>query len=212
MKKINMENEIKIEQFIGIFSNVMNDEVCAAFVKWFNIVSEQKLTLSSMEDSGMPIEFRKDELIHIPSGLNNDSFPSSLLHQLWKDMLGYYGIYQKAFFINRKLTSHGFKIHRVLPAGGFHVWHHEHAFNSPYRVLAWHLTLEAPTSGGETEFLFQSLKIKPRVGQLLIWPAGFTHQLRGNPPLEGQKTYMTGWFEVESSNHLDDGLVLSKSF
>jgi hypothetical protein len=199
MKKINMENEIKIEQFIGIFSNVINDEICSAYVKWFNIVSEQNLTMSSKTDSGMPIDLRKDEVIHIPRGLPNGCFPSELNPQLWKNISECYNRYHNEFEIHRNLTSYGFKVHRVLPTGGYHMWHHEHAFNAPYRVLAWHLTLEAPTSGGETEFLFQSLKIKPRVGQLLIWPAGFTHQHRGNPPLEGQKTYMTGWFDVEAS-------------
>ena len=36
----------------------------------------------------------------------------------------------------------------------------------------------------------------PEVGKLLIWPAGFTHMHRGNPPLEGEKMYITGWFTV----------------
>ena len=40
------------------------------------------------------------------------------------------------------------------------------------------------------------MRIEPKVGQLTIWPAGFTHKHRGNPPLEGQKTYITGWFEL----------------
>ena len=39
------------------------------------------------------------------------------------------------------------------------------------------------------------MRIEPKVKQLLIWPAGYTHTHRGNPPLEGQKTYITGWFE-----------------
>ena len=58
------------------------------------------------------------------------------------------------------------------------------------------MTLESPKKGGETEFLYQSMRIEPEVGKLLIWPAGFTHKHRGNPPLEGQKTYMTGWFDL----------------
>ena len=36
---------------------------------------------------------------------------------------------------------------------------------------------------------------KRKIKQLSIWPATFTHKHRGNPPLEGQKTYLTGWFE-----------------
>ena len=48
--------------------------------------------------------------------------------------------------------------------------------------------------GGETEFLHQSKRFKQEVGQTLIWPVGFTHQHRGNPVLQGEKVYITGWF------------------
>ena len=58
------------------------------------------------------------------------------------------------------------------------------------------VVIESPERGGETEFLHQSMRIEPKVGQLVIWPAGFTHKHRGNPPLEGQKTYITGWFQM----------------
>ena len=63
------------------------------------------------------------------------------------------------------------------------------------RVLAWMTYLKVPEEGGETEFLYQSKRIEPIVGRTLIWPAYFTHLHRGNPPLKGEKYYITGWFE-----------------
>ena len=33
--------------------------------------------------------------------------------------------------------------------------------------------------GGETEFLYQKLKIKPKKGLTLIWPTDWTHTHRG---------------------------------
>jgi len=53
--------------------------------------------------------------------------------------------------------------------------------------------------GGETEFLYQSIRIKPVAGRTLIWPAGYTHVHRGNPPIKGEKMYATGWFEYTLS-------------
>ena len=38
---------------------------------------------------------------------------------------------------------------------------------------------------------------KSKVGNVLIWPGGFTHKHRGNPPLKGEKIYATGWFETQ---------------
>ena len=55
--------------------------------------------------------------------------------------------------------------------------------------------LRIPEEGGETEFLYQSKRIISEVGKTLIWPASFTHLHRGNPPLKGEKYYITGWFE-----------------
>ena len=52
--------------------------------------------------------------------------------------------------------------------------------------------------GGETEFLYQSRRIKPKQGTMVICPASFTHTHRGNPPLKGNKYMINGWIEFDS--------------
>ena len=49
-------------------------------------------------------------------------------------------------------------------------------------------------TGGETEFLHQHKRLTPKRGTVVIWPAAWTHQHRGNPPLEGTKYILTGWY------------------
>ena len=49
--------------------------------------------------------------------------------------------------------------------------------------------------GGETEFLYQSLRVSPKKGTVIIWPSGYYHTHRGNPPLSGVKYLATGWLE-----------------
>ena len=190
------KNEIKLEQFIGAFPNTINDELCFEFVKWFDAISKQGITMYSSKHENMSPINRQDEVIHIPAGLPSSYFPTIMCNQLWPNIIECLKIYAGEYGITQNMTSSAFKIHRVQPSGGYHVWHHEHDFENSYRVLAWHLTIESPKSGGDTQFLYQSMKIEPEVGKLLLWPAGVTHKHRGNPPLEGQKTYITGWFEV----------------
>jgi hypothetical protein len=47
--------------------------------------------------------------------------------------------------------------------------------------------------GGETEFLHQRKRIKPKKGTVLLFPPYFTHTHRGNPPLSNEKYAITGW-------------------
>ena len=99
------------------------------------------------------------------------------------------------------LHSWIFKVHKVKENQGYHKWHCENAgYENRDRFLTYMTYLQAPSEGGETEFLFQSKRIDPVVGRTLIWPAGFTHKHRGNPPLKGEKFYITGWFNISPSN------------
>ena len=79
-------------------------------------------------------------------------------------------------------------VQRTLPSEGYHAWHSEDgSMGTNRRILATMMYLNDVDEGGETEFLYQSLRFKPKRGQFLIWPAGFTHVHRGNPPLSGEK-------------------------
>tara|TARA_R110002073_G_scaffold147486_1_gene300232 strand:+ start:90 stop:683 length:594 start_codon:yes stop_codon:yes gene_type:complete len=89
------------------------------------------------------------------------------------------------------------KLQKTKKAGGYHMWHHEHAdIESLHRVLTWSIYLNDVEEGGETEFLYQSQRIKARKGKIVIFPAGFTHTHRGNPPLSGDKYILTGWWNI----------------
>lgn len=82
--------------------------------------------------------------------------------------------------------------------GGFYRWHCERTsgINQPIasRHLVYMTYLNDINDGGETEFLYQNIKIKPRKGLTLVWPADWTFTHRGNfAPFE-EKYIVTGWF------------------
>jgi hypothetical protein len=84
--------------------------------------------------------------------------------------------------------------------GGFHDWHCERSnayFPASSRVLVWMMYLNDITDGGETEFLYQKLKIKPQKGLVLIWPSEWTHTHRGLISNTQEKMIVTGWFNYE---------------
>jgi hypothetical protein len=86
----------------------------------------------------------------------------------------------------------------IADQGGYPYWHCElypKADNGEtlHRVVLWTIYLNDGFAEGETEFLYQHRKIKPRTGSLLIAPTAFTHTHRGNMPKGGNKYIATSW-------------------
>jgi len=67
-------------------------------------------------------------------------------------------------------------------------------WNNHTRTMAWMVYLNDVEEGGETEFLYQKLRVKPKKGTVLIWPGSYTHLHRGNPPMT-DKYIATGWYQ-----------------
>jgi hypothetical protein len=114
-----------------------------------------------------------------------------------------YDDYTERFSIlkEEEIKGTAMKMQRTDPGGGYHIWHSEQGRGkSAERVLVYALYLNdfSEDEGGETEFLYQKLRIKPEKNLLLIWPAAFTHVHRGNTVLGSQAKYIvTGWFYYE---------------
>ena len=118
-----------------------------------------------------------------------------------------YGIeeYKKKYpFINqvRTFNIHSvYKMQRYLPGEGYFTLHCENdgpdfsGESSEMLILAWMIYLNDVTDGGYTEFPSQNTKFQPRRGDLLIWPAYFTHPHHGIVSKTQTKYIITGWYE-----------------
>lgn len=91
--------------------------------------------------------------------------------------------------------------------GGYPYWHCElyprdAQAETLHRHLLWTLYLNDDFEAGETEFLFQQRKVRPRTGDLLIAPTAFTHTHRGNRPGRGDKFIATSWILFQRAERL----------
>jgi len=91
--------------------------------------------------------------------------------------------------------------------GGYHYWHSEIFPQLPdnkplHRVLAFLYYLNDVEEGGESEFHYQQLKAKPKKGNLIIFPAGFTHTHKGHVPLSNDKYVVTSWLMYNRAEQL----------
>ena len=186
------------EEFIGLYRRAVDVKTCSHLVDWFKTAHQEQLTMTAQEDGkALPATQRKDAVLHIPAYVPRNCLPIPMIKPMWAVLIKCLREYKEEYSYTFRLVSDAWKIHSVKPGGGYHIWHHETTGSLPYRVMAWMIVLQAPEDGGETEFLFQSKRYAPEVGNVLIWPGGFTHKHRGNPPLKGEKIYATGWFETQ---------------
>ena len=104
--------------------------------------------------------------------------------------------YLQAFSIlsGYKFLLYDLKIKKIPMGGGFHAWHFETGgIVNTHRTFVVQLYVNDNFEGGETEFLYQNRREEAVAGDVLIFPAGFTHTHRGNPPIGGHKYLITSW-------------------
>ena len=204
--------EGEYHDFIGVYKNVIDQKHCNAFLEWVDWCEENNYVKPSWTPGDVmmkPQEHqldvtgqKRDTVLNSPIKFHHpdkyvDQFPNALADMFWinlnKCLEEYILKYQVQLY--SPVFAYGFKLHKVEKGEGYHVWHYEdNSHDGRNRVFAFHTCIKAPEEGGETEFLHQSKRFKQEVGQTLIWPVGFTHQHRGNPVLQGEKVYITGWF------------------
>lgn len=84
------------------------------------------------------------------------------------------------------------------PDDAYGDWHFERVSLDPTSIsrhLVWMMYLNDVEDAGETEFLFQKIKVKPKAGKMVIWPSDWTHTHRGIPSPTETKYIATGWFK-----------------
>jgi hypothetical protein len=193
----------KIENHIGIYDGFILDSECDKAIKMFEDRVKFKQTFNRMQCERAGVHLKNDEATDFYYDLDiwqHDlknivtNFDMCLknyeVHTSIKDYMG---------IENFEFTC--FKIQKTLPTQGYHLWHVERApgFDNYRRGLAYTIYLNDIEEGGETEFLNQSVRVKPKKGRVVIWPAGFPYVHRGNPPLKDTNYILTSWMLIPSS-------------
>lgn len=193
------EPQVIFEDFIGHYKGFFKDAHIDAFFEYWDFAEKcvpDSIVNRQQSENADPFS-KSDEQLGLNTirtnhfkSLNSDF--TEFLQYLNGDIINYYAERYGGF--GRPIAIEG-KMQRTLPSEGYHIWHCELDPNVPNRVLAWSLFLNDVEEGGELEFLHQSKRYKPKKGDLLLWPAAFTHIHRGNPPISNEKYIVTGWYQ-----------------
>ena len=173
--------------FVKIYSNACSSDLCERLIEWHNTDKEartespDRITRQDVQkwlplESELGMELQKCKLRLRDHYLK--SFPSAYRGQ-------------------KKLEAPESKIQRTDPfGGGFHNFHSEIThWENCSRALVWTIYLNSVREGeGETEFLYEPIRLLPRQGMGVVWPAAWMYQHRGNPVHSKSKYIATGWF------------------
>jgi len=187
--------------FIEVY-NVFDKTFCDFAIECFEQANKHGLCHNRQQGENVSDLQKNDLAVHTPIY----DFPLSHITtaRLFETFEGSFmnaavQLYYEKYSILRsvgELRYYQAKIQKTEPGQGYHGWHCE--ADSRYdqeRVLVWTVYLNDNYEAGETEFLYQHYRYKPKMGDVIIFPAAFTHTHRGNPPIGGTKYIITGWLE-----------------
>jgi hypothetical protein len=186
-----------IRDFIGIFDT---DFDCQSMINTFNTLQETNKTF--IRNYARDEKETEDEAYYChpahPKNFGGESYEIdvAILGEYNELMNACFEIYGDTYTALKKMASFQWSVNiqKTKPGQGYHAWHCERCnILSSGRHLTTMVYLNDVLDGGETEFLYQSRRIKPRAGRVVIFPVEWTHTHRGNPPLSGDKYIMTSW-------------------
>jgi hypothetical protein len=158
-------------------------------------------------------EIGQEEFVRIDKNIKN-SIDSSLLHRmdlsyeysknLQKVLHQYHQKFSYADQVEPYRVDHQ-NLQKYEKGNCYGGWHSER-MGPNRRHLVYMTYLNDVDEGGETEFFYQKLKVKPQKGLTLIWPTDWTHTHRGRPSHTQEKYILTGWFEFLPEQEMREGV------
>lgn len=183
--------EVKPNTFIFEKKNSIPAEACEEIIRRFEMRTDEQYTgrVGQTVESNQSIKKTTDLVV---SGKEHwQDVDKGLFYSL--------GVALKEFretfpYFKGPFKDMGYNIQRYNEGEYYH-WHIDggsHDFSQRQLVALWYLN-DVPAPGGETEFFYQDIKIRPEQGKLVLFPPFWTHEHRAATVQSGVKYIATTW-------------------
>lgn len=204
-------------EFVYLRENCISKEMCNDMISKFDMSPRKYYGVTSggyMKSSKNTIDF------NIPIH-REDNFSTEYEKELW---LSHSEVFLKTLGKNLKiyrekinnkykgvktiddnLFTEIFLFHRYVKGEGVFIDHSDNEVSRhgeskvKERILTYLFYLNDVEEGGET-IIGNGIKIKPKAGSLLLFPACWTYPHKGETPLSSDKYIITGWLHRELHN------------
>ncbi|HWA48892.1 MAG TPA: 2OG-Fe(II) oxygenase [Dongiaceae bacterium] len=183
--------------FIRMYRDTFSRELCEEVIRRFE--ADQRKHASTTATRDKP-RLRSGTMLQI------GDLPE------WKDIADAYSValeknlqsYAQAFPTLQQLVSSPATkrtpplLERIEPGQGFGMHIDASVAGTHDRMVAVLMYLKDVEQGGETQFPFQSIQVKPRAGMMLLFPPYWTHPHQGVSPVSGLKYNLTSYVVVDN--------------
>ena len=190
-KSLQTIQEVKANSFVFEKQNALDKPFCESVIARFEQDKEGQYKgrigqLANEDDS-----IKKSTDLVVSGKEHWKDVDKALFQSLGKAIIEFREAYP---FFKGPFKDMGYGVQRTNPGEHYH-WHIDggsHDFSHRQLVAIWYLN-DVPGPGGETEFFFQNIKIKPELGKLILFPPFWTHEHRGVILEKGVKYIATTW-------------------
>lgn len=183
---------------IQLFSDKFTQEECDELIDLFE---KDPRKIEGVTNDGLNDEHKKSTDLPLVFSPDENQYSKIIIPKLFSAI----SAYKKGFpFLNEQEwdVCPFYNIQKYEEGEGYFKLHCEHESLAPYRMLAWMIYLNNNPCG--TEFPEQDLVLKSFRGDIVVWPAFWTHPHKGVTPNIGIKYIATGWCEyIDKSNIID---------
>ena len=185
--------------FIQRTSGALSQQVCDAVIDFFESNKERQFAGTS---GVTPVHDPKKKIdtelrLHLRELVEDERLEpvATALYNAWGEYIQKYPFLSK---ITSWSVDHNFKNQKYNPNEAYFAEHCENDGGVDgaieRRLIALMVYLNTVTDEGQTRFPTQNISFSPKVGDVLMWPAYWTHPHHGIASPTQTKYIITGWY------------------
>jgi len=189
----------------GIAGWYIDKSVCIDLIKYFENSPNKGLGLVYLKSGGCGVDKKRKLSTDVHISLDNRD---KEIMNYYKELVKVTKEYKKKYkYCDHQQDKWGltgdWNLQKYEPKEGYFAKHCERTGpTTSYRHLVFMTYLNDVNDRGETEFVYQKLKIKPETGLTLIWSCDWTFTHRGIASPTETKYITTGWFNYKEKKKI----------
>lgn len=189
--KLKTIKELKPNSFVFEKQNALSAQQCEHMMQQFEAHKDEQYLGRIGQLATEDTSIKKSTDLVVSGKAHFKDIDAALFNSIKSALLEFREAYP---YFKGPFKDMGYAIQRTNPGEHYH-WHIDggsHEFSQRQLVAVWYLNNVAGP-GGETEFLFQEIKVTPKQGSLILFPPFWTHEHRGVTLEKGVKYIATTW-------------------